>query len=69
MVLYHIQNKRDNFVRSTMPQRVTSFPLTVAACFRAPAGVEPIIGPLEPPETQEKCAILLSLAIIKISFY
>lgn len=66
MLFYHIKNKRANFVGSTMPQRVTSFALTVAACFGAPAGVEPINGPLECPEMQEKCAIFSSLVLQKL---
>jgi len=52
-----------------MPQRVTSFALTVAACFGAPAGVEPKNGPLECPEMQEQCDIFLFLGITKINFY
>jgi hypothetical protein len=69
MIFYHIKNKRANFVGSTMLQRVTSFLLTVAGCFHTPSGVEPINDPLERPEMQGKCAILLFLAIIKINFH
>jgi hypothetical protein len=52
IVLY--KEYKGEFCRVHRAAAVTSLPLTVAVCVRSPPAVEPINGPLEHPEMQEK---------------